>query len=164
MAEISAIAGVAGVIGIVTAGEKLSIALIKFASTIGSAAKDIENIGTDISNICLVLKRVESTLRKPCRTARYSITALADIQRITGRCQVIFDEIKDIVDDLKRGKAELDIRCRLKWTLKRTRIQSLRNELEISKTTLTLMLTTLLVSNGVSSPRYVLMVFSLTNY
>jgi hypothetical protein len=152
MAEIGAIASV---IGIASAGAKLSIALFDFASTLGSAATEITAIGTEVSQFCVVVKQVESTLRKARTTVRYSITALAAIEQIAGQCQPVFDEIEQIFEDLKKGKAEPNFLGRLKWTLKRSRVQILQKTLEASKLTLSCMLTTLLFAENVSSRRCV---------
>src|SRR5450432_2476925 len=98
MAEIGAIATV---IGIAAAGAKLSIALFDFASTLGSASTEITAIGTEISQFCVVVKQIESTLRKARTTVRYSLTALAAIEQITGQCQPVFDKFEEILEDLK---------------------------------------------------------------
>jgi len=162
MAGMAEIGAIASVIGIVTAGQNLSTTLIEFASTVGSAAADIEAIATEISHVCLVLKRIESILRNARSNERYSVTALADIQQITSQCQLDFDKIREILEGLKKGKPKPDFRSRLIWTLKRPRVQILQKTSEKSKATLALLLTTLLVASSVPSPRYVLMVFSLT--
>jgi hypothetical protein len=150
MAEIGAIATV---IGIAAAGAKLSIALFDFASTLGSASTEITAIGTEISQFCVVVKQIESTLRKARTTVRYSLTALAAIEQITGQCQPVFDKFEEILEDLKKGKAEPNFLGRLKWTLKRSKVQILQKTLEASKLTLSCMLTTLLFAENVSSRR-----------
>lgn len=150
MAEIGAIASV---IGIASTGAKLSIALFDFASTIGSAATEITSVSTEISQFCVVVKQIESTLRKARTTVRYSITALAAIEQITGQCQPVFDEFEKILKELKKGKAEPNFLGRLKWTLKRSKVQILQKTLEASKLTLSCMLMTLLFAENVSSRR-----------
>jgi hypothetical protein len=153
MAEIGAIASV---IGIANIGAKLSIALFDFASIIGSAATEITAVGIEISQFCVVVKQIESTLPKARKTVRYSITALLAIEQITSQCQPVFQKIEEILGDLKRDKAEPNFLGRLKWTLKRSKVQMLQKTLEASKLTLSCLLMTLLFAENVSSRRWLL--------
>jgi hypothetical protein len=54
MAELGLLANLTAVIG---AGLQLSIALYGFASTVGSAGREIEDMGCDLSLLCRVLKQ-----------------------------------------------------------------------------------------------------------
>ena len=71
MAELGVLASLVGVVG---AGLQLSVALFDFASTLGSAGREIEDMGYDITLLCAVLKRVQSTLDNP-KSTRLSATA-----------------------------------------------------------------------------------------
>jgi hypothetical protein len=144
MAEIGAIASIIGVAG---AGAKLSIVLFDFASTVGSAGLEIRQIGTEISLFCSVLVQLQSTLTR-AKGYRYSISAIDTTQQILDRCQQVFKDIDSIVDGLRKpgakpGEASVDLVARVKWTLKRSKVQLLRTTLESCKITLHLMLTTL---------------------
>jgi hypothetical protein len=81
-----------------------SIALFNFASTIGSAASEITAIGIEISQFCVVVKQLESTLTKARKTVRYSITALLAIEQITSQCQPVFEKFEKILGDLKLSR------------------------------------------------------------
>jgi hypothetical protein len=151
MAEIGTVASVIGITG---AGAKLSIALFDFASTIGSAATEITGIGTEISQFCVVVKQIESTLTKARKTVRYSVTALLAIEQITSQCRPVFNQIEEVLESLKKGKAEPNFIGRLKWTLKRSKVQILQKTLEASKLTLSCMLMTLFFAENVASRRY----------
>jgi hypothetical protein len=150
MAELGALASVIGIAG---AGAKLSIAIFEFASTIGSAAPEITSIGTEISQFCVVVKQIESTLKKAKKSVRYSLTALLAIESITDRCQGVFKEIEDILTRLKKGKAEPKLLGRLIWPVKRVKVEMLRKTLESSKLTLSCMLMTLLFAENIASRR-----------
>jgi hypothetical protein len=65
MAELGVLANLVAVVG---AGLQLSVGLYDFASTLGSAGREIEDIGYDITLLCAVLKRVQSTLDNPKST------------------------------------------------------------------------------------------------
>lgn len=151
MAEVGALASVIGIAG---AGAKLAIAIFEFASSIGSAGSEIMSVGTEISQFCAVVKQIESALRKAKKTVRYSLTALLAIESIVDRCQNTFKEIENILDGLRRGKAEIKILGRLIWPVKRVRVEMLRKSLESSKLTLSCMLMTLLFAENIASRRY----------
>jgi hypothetical protein len=137
MAELGVHVSLVGVVG---AGLQLSVALYDFASTLGSAGREIEDMGYDITLLCAVLKRVQSTLDNP-KSTRLSVTAIQTTQDIVGRCQGILDDIKGILSKLRKdGQSGLDILARVKWTLKRPKVLMLRGSLQSCTTTLHLML------------------------
>jgi hypothetical protein len=72
MAELGVLANIVAVVG---AGLQLSVGLYDFASTLGSAGREIEDMGYDITLLCAVLKRVQSTLDDP-KSTRLSFTAI----------------------------------------------------------------------------------------
>jgi len=137
MAELGVLASLVGVVGAVI---QLSVALYDFASTLGSAGREIEDMGCDITLLCAVLKRVQSTLDNP-KSTRLSITAIQTTQDIVSRCQRILDDIKAILSKLRKdGQSCIDILARVKWTLKRPKVLMLRRSLQSCTTTLHLML------------------------
>ncbi|KAH7386557.1 hypothetical protein BKA64DRAFT_711776 [Cadophora sp. MPI-SDFR-AT-0126] len=141
MAELGAIASI---VGIAAAGAKLSMVLFEFGSTVGSARTEVNQIATEISQFCAVLKQLHSTLTK-AKAHRYSVSAIATTQDILKRCQEIFKEIEDIVHPLlnSAGKSKeppVDVIARMKWTFRRSKVQVLQKTLESSKNTLQLML------------------------
>lgn len=137
MAELGVLASLVGVVG---AGLQLSVALYDFASTLGSAGREIEDMGYDVTLLCAVLKRVQSTLDNP-KSTRLSVTAIQTTRDIVGRCRKILDDIKSILSKLRKdGQSDLDIFARVKWTLKRPKVLMLRGSLQSCTTTLHLML------------------------
>jgi hypothetical protein len=156
MAELGAIASI---VGIAAAGAELSMVLFEFGSTVGSARTEVNQIATEISQFCAVLKQLHSTLTK-AKARRYSISAIATTQDILERCQVIFKDIEDIVHPLQKsaGKSKepaVDMIARVKWTFKRSKVQVLQKTLESSKNTLQLMLLVLDLAQKTASPRQV---------
>jgi hypothetical protein len=140
MAELGVLANVVAVVG---AGLKLSVSLYDFASTLGSAGREIEDMGYDITLLCAVLKRVQSTLDSP-KTTRLSVTAIQITQDIVNRCQKILDDIRDVLKKLhKDGQSNIDVLARVKWTLKRPKVLMLRGSLQSCTTTLHFMLSTI---------------------
>ncbi|KAL9121585.1 MAG: hypothetical protein Q9187_001855 [Circinaria calcarea] len=154
MAELGAIASIIGIIG---AGAKLSIVLFDFGNSIGSAGSQVRSIGTEISLFCAVLKQLERTLAK-AKDRRYSISAIETTQEILEQCQVVFNELQAIFDSLIKSKPSssettIDILGRLRWVLKRDKVQMHRTTLESCKITLHIMLTTLEFAERVSARR-----------
>ncbi|KAE9375816.1 hypothetical protein N431DRAFT_315168, partial [Stipitochalara longipes BDJ] len=139
-------------------GATLSLVLFDFASKIGSAGQEIRQIGIEISIFCSVLEQLQSTLTK-AKAYRYSVGALETTQEILNRCQEVFDEIEGIISGLrKRGQesspeAIKDLRVRVKWTFKRSRVQVLRTTLESCKLTLHMMLSTLDFAQKIATRR-----------
>ena len=140
MAELGVLASLIGVVG---GGLQLSVALYNFASTLGSAGREIEDIGYDITLLCAVLKRVQSTLDSR-KSTRLSLTAIQTTQEIVNRCHKILDDISSILKKLRKGgQSNLDVLAKVRWTLKRPKILMLRGSLQSCTTTLHLMLSTI---------------------
>jgi hypothetical protein len=140
MAELSLLANLVGAMG---AGPQLSVAMYDFASILASAGREIEDMGYDITLLCAVLKRVQSTLDRPNST-RLSVTGIQTTPDIVNRCRKILDDIKGILDRLRKsGQSNIDVLARVKWTFKRPKILILRGSLQSCTATLHLMLSTI---------------------
>jgi hypothetical protein len=98
MAELALLANLAAVVG---AGLQLSVGLYDFISTLGSAGREIEDMGYDITLLCAVLKRVQSILDNP-RSTRLLVTVIQTTQDIVKRCQRILNDIKGILSKLRK--------------------------------------------------------------
>jgi Ras association (RalGDS/AF-6) domain len=153
MAEIGLIASI---VGVAATGAKLSLLLYQFADAVGSAARDVRVVATEISLFCSVLQQLDSTLQK-AKAARYSLTALAAAEAIMIECRRVFREIQNEVDALKRESAgvpeeqlELIWTARVKWVFRRSKVLIYRRTLESMKTTLLVMLTTLRIGEKIS--------------
>jgi hypothetical protein len=140
MAELGLLANLAAMIG---AGVQTSIALYSLASTIGSAGRELEDMGSDITLFCRVLKQVQKSLTNPT-SARLSMTAIQDTQDVVTRCQAILEDIKNSLERINGGKqASIDVVGRVKWIFKRPKILIQRSSLQTCTTYLQLMLSTL---------------------
>lgn len=155
MAEIGLIASI---IGVASVGFKLSIAVFDFASTIGAAGKELQDVGTEISMLCSVLNQLETVLQH----AKFHYTAAAEetTKRILRECRAKFDELDEILVKLKSSRAEdlgllpsVDFVARVKWTFQRSKVQLLRSTLNSCKITLGLMLNTMQLAEKASVSR-----------
>lgn len=150
MAEFAA---AASIIALVATGTKLAIATFDFASTIGSAGKELQHIAAEVSDICSVLKQLQVVLSHA--HFRPSVEALASVTRIVKQCQEVFGEIDEIVTGLRGSNNEElfptpDFTNKIKWTFKRSKVLVLRTTLEACKSTLSVMLMTMLLAERVS--------------
>ncbi|OQO05737.1 hypothetical protein B0A48_09831 [Cryoendolithus antarcticus] len=145
----------ASIIALVGTGTKLSIAIFDFAATVGGAGKELQHVATEISGLCSVLQHLRALLThahfKP------SPTAVASVQKITNHCESTFSEIDAVVTGLRGNITDShfpattpDFANRVKWTFKKSKVTMLRSSLEACKSTLSLMLSTLLLAQRVA--------------
>jgi hypothetical protein len=157
MAEVGA---VASIVGIAIAGAKISMILYELGSTAKSAKSEVNKVAVSIATFSSVLQQLASTLEK-AHSARFSISAIGTTQEILDRCQEIFDEIGEVVKDLKITKdggknltqKSVSHVARVQWVFKRVKVLKLQAELESMKLTLTLMLVTLNLADKIRSRR-----------
>lgn len=155
MAELGIAAGVAGVVGF---GAKLSVALYDFATTMAVARREIFSVAQEVAQSSAALKQVSKTISNP-RTARHSTSAIGAILDITISCQDRFTELNSIVDRLqaekpKNGEVSVSFVAKVKWVFgRRSKVHDLREELNATKLTLLLMMSTLNLSNEQLSRR-----------
>ena len=154
MAEIGIIASVVGIVG---AGTKLSIVIFDFAASIGAAGRELQDVATEISGLCSVLKQLQGVLEHA--HFRPSERAIESAQRIIEQCLKVFTDIDDIIVELKRAKGNdlfpsVDFVSKVKWTFsKKSKVLMLRSTLEACKSTLSVMLITMLLAERVSERR-----------
>ena len=154
MAELSIVASVIGIVG---AGTKLSIAIFDFAASVGRAGRDLQHVAIEISDLCSVLKQLQILLEHAhFQTSR---TAIEAAERIIRQCSRVFAEIGEVVGELRRARGDdlfpsVDFVSKVKWTFsKKAKVLMLRSTLEACKSTLNVMLTTLLLAERVSQRR-----------
>lgn len=154
MAEIGIVASVIGIVG---AGTKLSIVIFDFAASIGTAGRELQNVATEISGLCSVLKQLQTVLEHA--HFQPSAEAIESAQKIIEQCLKVFTEIEDVVAALRRAKGDdlfpsVDFVGKVKWTFsKKSQVLMLRSTLEACKSTLSVMLVTMLLAERVSQRR-----------
>jgi hypothetical protein len=149
----------ASIIGVASAGAKLSLALYQFAEIVGSAASEVRSVAGDISIFCSVLHQLDATLQE-AKATRYSLTAITTAEAIVGECRNIFNQIQAVVDKLKRESVDtpqeltLAWTARVKWVFQRSKVSLHQSKLESMKATLLLMLTALAMARRASVGQY----------
>lgn len=145
MAELAA-----SIIGIVSAGAKVTLVLSQLAADIGSAGKEARMIGSEIRSFCTIVKTLGQTLGKLENSQYYShCTEL--IGDMTEASLDMFTEILDAAEQLRRmtnGKAGKDgkfgVMERFQWAVfQKPKMILLRAAIEAYKSNLALMLGTL---------------------
>ncbi|KAI9163861.1 hypothetical protein HJFPF1_05489 [Paramyrothecium foliicola] len=145
----------ASIIGVASAGAKLSVALYQLAEIVGSAAQEVRSIASDISIFCSVLHQLDETLQE-AKATRYSLTAICTVETIIGECRHIFSQINEVVDKLKRESVDapqeltLAWTAKVKWVFQRSKVSLYQSKLESMKTTLLLILTALTMAKRAS--------------
>ncbi len=137
---------IASVIGVAGAGFRLSLILNAVGVELATAEVEIQSMARGISSFSLMLKQVGMTLEESKSIASQS--ALDTAKEITGQSQVIFDEIKNMVEmvqkrDDKGNLRSITVAQRIKWCFKKQRVQYLLGQLESLKLSLSIMLQTL---------------------
>lgn len=147
---------VASLIGVAGAGFRLSLILNAVGSEISNAECDIHSIAKDISLFSLMLKQVGKAIEEGRTVASQS--AIDTATEIRDQSQVVFDEIKTMVD-LAQGRDDqgnlrsITIAQRVKWCFKKGKVQYLLGQLESLKLSLSIMLQILQMGKAITAAR-----------
>ena len=150
------------IIGIVSAGAKVTLVLSQLATDVGSAGKEARMIGSEIRSFCAVIKTLGDTLGK-IQASQYYKHCADLIEPMTETSMEMFTEILDASDSLKgiaRGKDGKDgkfgLLSRVQWAIfQKPKIMVLRAAIEAYKSNLALMLATLSTAEKVARLSYV---------
>lgn len=148
---------IASVIGVAGAGFRLSLILNAVGVELATADVEIQSIARGISLFSLMLKQVGLTLDESKSIASQS--ALDTAKAITGQSQLVFDEIKNMVEmvqkrDDKGNLRSITVAQRVKWCFKKQRVQYLLGQLESLKLNLSIMLQTLQLGKRIAKTQY----------
>lgn len=146
----------ASIIGVAGAGFRLSLILNAVGSEISNAECDIHSIAKGISLFSLMLKQVGKTMEEGRTVASHS--AIQTATEIRDHSQVVFDEIKNMVD-LAQGRDDMGhlrsitIAQRIKLCFKKRKVQYLMGQLESLKLSLSIMLQILQMGKYIAATR-----------
>ena len=140
MAEIAVLSNLSAV---VCCGVKLSISLYEFEASLGSASRELKNLGSDIAHFCSVLKQVQSFLRR-AKSFKVLPSAIQTVQIILDKSQEHFDGLSAILSKMRKAdRSQVDLVKRVRWTFKKPKVLLLQDGLRSCDAMLHLMLTTL---------------------
>jgi hypothetical protein len=140
----------ASVLGIVSAGTKITLILAQLASDVGSAGKEIKMVGSEIRSSLAVLKTLAEVLKK-VEESPYFAHCVEVTKDMTAASLEMFTDILDAAKDLedmvkgKEGKdGKVGIMSRFQWAIfQKPKMLVLRAAIEAYKSNLALMLGTL---------------------
>ena len=155
-----AVGAAASILAIAGAGLQISLKLIAFADQVGTAAKRIQDVGTDVSVTAGTLQELGELMEKstPTRKSRgmFHPDQVEKIEASSGRCKEIFDDLKAVLSkasqqlrdvyksNAKSQQGSVKIKLsrleRLKWPFLDPSIQGLQRGLRDAKSTLMLLL------------------------
>jgi hypothetical protein len=133
---------IASVICVAGAGFRLSLILNAVGCEIASAGLEIHSISKGVTLFSLMLKQVGQALQ--ASDSVHSAEALETAQEIKDECQLVFNEIEEMLEKVKTKKADgslaPSIQQRFRWCFKKGRVQYLLGQLESLKMSLVVLL------------------------
>jgi hypothetical protein len=147
MAELAA-----SIVGIISAGAKITIVLFRISEELGTAGKEARLVASEISTFCAVLKTLHESLSKIESSAYFSSCRVA-VADMTAASMRMYDEVLDAADELRKisAKGAVGVKGKVGWVVfQRPKITMLRAAMESYKSTLSLMLETISVTEKVA--------------
>lgn len=157
---------IASVIAVAGAGFRLSLILNAVGCEIATAGMEIHSISKGVTLFSLMLKQVGQALQ--AADSVHSSEALETAQEIANECQMVFDEIQEMLDKVTTKKPDgtrsTSIQQRFRWCFKKSRVQYLLGQLESLKMSLLVMLQILQLGKLMAStPRKFVLVYLVPN-
>lgn len=132
---------IASIIGVAGAGFRLSLILNAVGSEVASAGLEIHSISKGITLFSSMLKQVGQTMQSA--DSIHSTEAVEVARQITSECQLVFDEIQEMLDRVttkrRDGTYQPTTIQKFKWCFKKHRVQYLLAQLESLKLSLSVM-------------------------
>jgi hypothetical protein len=142
------------IIGIVSAGTKVTLVLSQLAADVGSAGREARMIGGEIRSFCAVVKTLGETLEKVEKSPYYA-DCTEMTRHMTEASMEMFTEILDACESVKsmtKGKdGKFGLVSKVQWAVfQKPKMAVLRAAIEAYKSNLALMLNTLNTAEKVS--------------
>ncbi|KAH0559029.1 hypothetical protein GP486_004367 [Trichoglossum hirsutum] len=140
--------GMAGtIIDIAVFGARLAMRLFAFSEDVATATDQINSIASEIYLFSTILKQLDEILKED--EAMCSPNLMEAVNVILDQCRPVFKEISDVLSSTRgvsrRGSGEsLTMTERVAWPFKKSKCKRLKATLKSMKSTLVLMLQTLL--------------------
>lgn len=142
------------ILNTIKAGLTIFKKLFELGERTGSAGLEASQLATEISLICSTLRQIQSSFLQG-DGGRYSIGAVALIQKILDRCQEIYDELDAILKRINAGFGRTeDLILRVRCESEKTEVKILKGTLEACNITLHLIQHNLTIAKKATSRRY----------
>ena len=130
----------AGVVGILTAAQQISSALIKFTRSLRDATYHVGVTLREVNEISSILSQLQAFVLDEAFARRQvaNVLKLDQIISVIGGCVLTFSELEKLLDEIKTE--DMSIIDRLKWRQKQSAIAELTQRLQNHKTSLSLIL------------------------
>jgi hypothetical protein len=148
---ITAVGLAASVIQIAGAGVQLSTALYQYTTSAVHADQDIADISSDVKLTSNALESVGEVFSTHDAKSIVSQKAIQDASEIIKRCEIVFNDISDLVEKgtrLKNGHKRLSVLGKWSWPMKEKRVELHKKRLESLKNSLMLLLHVLQLAQG----------------
>ena len=143
MAELGIVASIVQIVGL---GTKLSFTFYHLASTVSNATTDVSRVANGVNLFCLMLKQVGATLKEDSTQGPvHSAEALETVQEIVQQCTSVFGELQAMLDKCGWSEEHMELSRlqKIRWSVKRPRVEYVLGHLDSLKLTLAVMIQTL---------------------
>ena len=138
----------ASIVGLLSAAATISLTLTDFITRVKEAPKLVNAVLLEISDISACLGQVQSLLLGAGRVnaSNQSLLMVDQVVVVLSNCVLIFSELEKLVEGLKPDQS-IPATHVLKWALREKAVAGLLSRLQSSKTSLSLMISTLTYSS-----------------
>ena len=138
----------ASIVGLLGVAAKISLALNDFMTRVKEAPKLARTVLLEVADICACLSQVQSLLLGAGRVnaSNQSLLMVEEILVVLSNCVLVFSELEELVEGVKPDQS-IKASDVLKWTMKEKAVTALLLRLQSSKTSLSLMISTLTCSS-----------------
>ncbi|KAL9079359.1 MAG: hypothetical protein Q9157_001746 [Trypethelium eluteriae] len=136
----------ASIVQIVSLGTKLSFSFYRLASSVSNATNDVNRVAKGVNLFCLMLKQVGATLRDDdTQEPIHSAEALETVQEIIQQCSSVFGELRSMLEHCGWAEDHMELSRiqKVRWTVKRPKVEYVLGHLDSLKLTLAVMMQTL---------------------
>ena len=136
------------IVGLLGTAAKISLGLNDFMTRVKEAPKFARTVLQEVADISACLSQVQSLLLGAGRenASNQSLLMVEEIVVVLSNCVIILSELEELVDGVKPDQS-IQASDVLKWTMKEKAITALSLRLRSSKTSLSLMISTLTCSS-----------------
>lgn len=138
----------ASIVGLLAAAAKISLGLNDFVTMVKEAPKLARTVLLEVADLSACLSQVQSLLLGVGRAnaSNQSLLMVEEIIVVLSNCVLVFSELEELIDGVKPDQST-QARNILKWTMKEKAVTALLLRLQSSKTSLSLMISTLTCSS-----------------
>ncbi|KAE8379819.1 hypothetical protein BDV26DRAFT_290977 [Aspergillus bertholletiae] len=155
MSGLEAIGVAASILQIAELGSNLSISLWTLYRKFKDADRNLQTLNNELALTCNVLRQLGNNLQQDEQSKLYSTQALITASDVHKECEQVFEKIKDIVGvrtEETSAKSRLRrVAQKFRFVLDESQLEALKNGLEHLKSTILLLLNTIMFAEQIRS-------------